>query len=70
MTAFDDAPGKKFTVEELCAVVYPGEAIERKHKESVRRALNKIAPQANLWKSRAALPGAFGWRHVIGRKSL
>lgn len=70
MAAFEDQPAKRFTVEELCELAYPGEAIERKHKESVRRALNKIVPDAGLWKSRAVLPDGFGWRHIVGRQTV
>jgi hypothetical protein len=43
VAAFEDQPGKRFTVDELAALAYPGVAIERKHKEGVRHALNKMA---------------------------
>ena len=68
--AFEEHPRRRFTVVELAALAYPGETIQRKHKEAVRRALKKLEAELGLWKCRVGHPGAFGWRHVIGRNDF
>jgi len=40
---FAAEPENAFTIEDLCDRVYPGEAIEKKHRVSVLRAAKKIA---------------------------
>ena len=38
-------PGKTFSTAELCAHVYPGELIEKKHRVAVHRAMKGIGPE-------------------------
>ncbi len=66
IAAFEAAPGRRFTVEELAAEVYLGQEIERKHLVSVRRALDKVVPKLGLARSRAGKSGQGGWRYRIG----
>lgn len=68
--AFEVEPSKRFTVEELAKLAFPGETIERKHREAVRRALKRLEPELSLQKYRAGVLRVSGWRYVIGRKGF
>jgi hypothetical protein len=59
-------PGRRFTVEELVEIVFPGEPIERKHAVSVRRALKNL-PGLHLISYPRGKSGTRGWRHVVRR---
>lgn len=61
-----DERGRRFTVEELAEIAFPGEPIERKHWVSVRRALKNL-PGLDLNLHRAGKLRAGGWRYVVGR---
>ncbi len=65
ISAFQSEPTRRFTVEQLAEIAFPGEQIERKHAVSVRRALKNL-PSLNLHVFRAAKPRAHGWRYVVG----
>jgi hypothetical protein len=41
-----DESGRRFTVEELAEIAFPGELIERKHEVSVRWALVDPLPRS------------------------
>jgi hypothetical protein len=58
--------GRRFTVEELAKIAFPGELIERKHGVSVRRALNNLAG-LDLHFSKAGESRARGWRYLVWR---
>lgn len=68
--AFEQQRGRRFTVDELAALAYPGQAIQRKHKEAVRRALQRLEPELGLLKCRVGFLRVSGWRHVIGRRDF
>lgn len=68
--AFEGQPSRRFTVEELAKLAFPGETIQRKHKEAVRRALKRLEPELGLHKYRAGFLRVSGWRHVIGRRDF
>jgi len=68
--AFEAQPSKRFTVEDLAKLAFPGETIQRKHREVVRRALRRLEPELGLHKSRAGVLRDAGWRYVIGRKNF
>lgn len=68
--AFESQPTRRFTVDELAALAYSGETIQRKHKEAVRRALKRLQPELGLHKYRAGFLRVSGWRHVIGRRNF
>jgi hypothetical protein len=46
--AFESNPGKAFTIVGLAEIAFPGQTIERKHKQSVRRALSKLISDARI----------------------
>jgi hypothetical protein len=57
-------PGRRFTVEELAEIAFPGEPLERKHAVSVRRALKKL-PSIDLHFHKAGKTRARGWRYRV-----
>ena len=65
IAAFEIEPERRFTVEELAEIAFPGEPIERKHAASVRRALKSL-PDLDLHLCRAGKPRTRGWRYVVG----
>lgn len=54
--------GRRFTVEELAEIAFPGEPIERKHLVSVRRALENLP---GLHFHKAGKSGTRGWRYIV-----
>jgi hypothetical protein len=66
IAAFDAEPSRRFSIEELASVVYPGKTIERSQREAVRRALQSIGPVIGVHRSRAGRLGTRGWHHIIG----
>ncbi len=58
---------RRFTVEELAEIAFPGEPIERKHLVSVRLALNKLKnlPGLALHFHKAGKSRARGWRYLV-----
>ena len=64
IAAFQGEPGRRFTVEELAEIAFPGEPIERKHLVSVRRALENL-PGLNLHFHKAGKSGSRGWRYLV-----
>ncbi len=65
IAAFQSEPTRRFTVEQLAEIAFPGQQIERKHEVSVRRALKDL-PGLHLHVFRGAKPRAHGWRYVVG----
>ena len=65
IAALQNEPTRRFTVEQLAAIAFPGEQIERKHAVSVRRALKNL-PGLDLESCRAGKPRGHGWRYVVG----
>jgi hypothetical protein len=61
-----DEPRRRFTVEELAEIAFPGEVIERKHEVSVRRALKNLAG-SDLNFCKAGESCARGWRYLVWR---
>jgi hypothetical protein len=56
--------GRRFTIEELAEIAFPGELIERKHEVSVRRAFKNLrGPDF----SKAGENCARGWRYLVWR---
>lgn len=64
IAAFQGESGRRFAVEELAEIAFPGETIERKHLVSVRRALRNL-PGLKLHFQRSGERGARGWRYLI-----
>ena len=62
-----DEPGRRFTVEELAEIAFPGETIERKHEVSVRRALKNL-DGLDLHFCKAGQSRAHGWRYLVWRR--
>ena len=62
IAAFQGGLGRRFTVDELAEMAFPGELIERKHMVSVRRALRKL-PGLHFHKSGKS--GTRGWRYLV-----
>jgi hypothetical protein len=63
--AGETSPTSRFTVEQLAAIIFPGEVIERKHLVSVRRALKNL-PGVDLNLSRVRSGGGTpGWRYSL-----
>jgi hypothetical protein len=58
--------GRRFTIEELAEIAFPGELIERKHEVSVRRALNNLRGP-DLHFSKAGENCARGWHYLVWR---
>ena len=54
-------PNRRFTIEELAARAFPGEAIGRAQLVSVRRALGTLPIQ----RCRAGRSGEKGWHYVV-----
>lgn len=54
-TAFVEQPDRAFCVSELAELVYAGELIEKRHLNTVDRALRRLAPQLGLSTFRARL---------------
>ncbi|MHA6729625.1 hypothetical protein [Devosia sp. A369] len=67
IAVYEQQPQGSWTVEQLAAMVYPGAALGRAHKESVRRALAKLGEPLQLHRCRVRLPSGAGWHHVIAR---
>jgi hypothetical protein len=65
IAAFQSEPTRRFTVEQLSAIAFPGQPIERKHAVSARRALKNL-PGLGLHAIRAGEPRVHGWRYVVG----
>jgi hypothetical protein len=65
IATFQSEPTRHFTVEQLAAIAYPGEQIERKHEVSVRWALKNL-PGLDLQLYRAAKPRCRNWRLIFG----
>ena len=63
IAAFKSEPTRRFTIEQLAEIAFPGEPIERKHVVGVRRALKKLKnlPGLDLHHCRAGRSGARGW---------
>ena len=56
--AFTASPSATFTVEDLCAVAYPGvNRVEKKHRVAVLRAADKAAARVGWRGRRADRPG-------------
>jgi hypothetical protein len=66
MAALDEL-GRRFAVEELAGIAFPGEPIERVHLVSVRRALQKL-PGLKLHFQRTGESGTRGWRYLVWPK--
>ena len=66
IAAFPIEPGRRFTVEELAEIAFPGEPVERKHEVSVRRALKNL-PGLDLHFYPAGTSGTRGWRYRVWR---
>ncbi|HZZ63767.1 MAG TPA: hypothetical protein VFE63_21825 [Roseiarcus sp.] len=68
IAAFQSEPTRHFTVEQLAAIAFPGEPIERKHAVSVRRALKRLQklPGLDLHVIRAGAARTHGWRYFVG----
>jgi len=64
--AFEAEPSRRFTVDELAAVVYPGRPIEKAQKDAVRRALVGVDLIVGVRRSRAGELGRRGWQYRIG----
>jgi len=64
--AFVAEPGRRFSVEELAEVAYPGRPIEKAHKDAVRRALIGVEQTTGLARSRVGVSGRRGWQYRIG----
>lgn len=62
--ALEAEPARRFTVEELAALAYPGEEISRVRLSSVRRALSRFPTV----RCRFGRMGERGWRHSIMSK--
>jgi hypothetical protein len=62
-----DERRRRFTVEELAEMAFPGELIERTHMVSVRRALENL-PGLKLHFHKAGESGTRGWRYLVWRK--
>jgi hypothetical protein len=58
-------PTRRFEVEELAALAFPGQALGRSHLASVRRALKGL----ELFRCRVGWPGGRGWRYVVSATS-
>ena len=67
--AFDGAPSNFFSVLDLTKIAYPEVVIERKHLQSVRRALSKVIDANGLPTRHIGLPKR-GWQiEVRGTKT-
>jgi len=64
IAALQNEPTRRFTVEQLAEIAFPGEQIERKHAGSVRRALKNL-PGLDLSIITANKPGTRGWRYFV-----
>jgi hypothetical protein len=58
--------GRRFTIEELAEIAFPGEVIERKHEVSVRRALKNLVG-LDLQFCKAGKSCTRGWRYLVWR---
>jgi hypothetical protein len=65
LTALQAELGKQFTVEQLCSLVFPGEVIQTKHRQSVRRAIRCLRKTNGLQVIRAGHLKSSGWHLTI-----
>jgi hypothetical protein len=63
LAALQAEPSRRFTVEELAALAYPGEEIDCSRLSSARRGLRGLS--GSIYRERHGDMGARGWRHVI-----
>ena len=62
VAVFEADPARRFTIEELAALAYPGEVFKRDHAVCIRRALKTLP---GLVKGRRGERGG-GWRWRFG----
>jgi hypothetical protein len=65
VAALEAEPTRRFTTEDLAAIVYSGEAIGHKHLSSVRRALSKASPAGKLRRQREGRYGTPGYKTFV-----
>jgi hypothetical protein len=63
IAALQADPARVFDVEELAAIVFPGETIQRKHSVSIRRALKGLP--IGIFKCRVGRAPHRGWRYRV-----
>lgn len=61
LAALQSEPARRFTVEELTMLAYPGEEVDRSRLSGTRRALAGLP----VYRERHGTWGARGWRYVI-----
>ena len=61
----DAGNGKMFSVDELCALVFPETVIGTTHRQSVWRALTSLRSKMDLYIIRAGCSGARGWGYRV-----
>lgn len=65
LAALQAEPRRRFTVEELAAIVYPGEPVTHSHVVSVRRVVRGLAVN----RVRLSQQGSRGWHWLVSAKS-
>ena len=70
--AFETSPDKRQTVEGLAKAVFPGMVVERKHMQSIRRALSVLAMcgQFKILSCRSGDLGKRGWCYSLRLQRL
>ena len=58
--------GRRFTVDDLSKIAFPGEPMRRHHLVSVRRALQNL-PGLDLHFHKAGESCTSGWRYLVWR---
>lgn len=66
ISAFEQQPNRRFTVEALAEIVYPECAVSEVQRDTVRRALAKLEPSLQLHRCRAGQSNRRGWRYTVG----
>jgi hypothetical protein len=64
LAALQAEPGRRFTVNELAAVAFPGIYIGPAQIESVRRALKTLGPKIGLHEVRVGQSNVGGWHYA------
>ena len=64
IAALQSKPTRRFTVEQLAEIAFPGEQIERKHAASVRRALKNL-PGLHPHLHKKGRSFTRGWRYGV-----
>lgn len=64
---FRSYPNGRFTVQQIADMVYAPAPAGKIERHTISRALNRLAPEIGLTRSRVCRPGIGGWAYIWGK---